>query len=420
MSIKEKQNFQTSQGFKETSTFKPLNENEIAEFVRNCHSKNIPIEIKGHGSKAKVGRNFQSEKLIDLSNYSGIIKYEPEELYIKVKAGTPLSEITNELDKNNQHLAFEPLDLGYIFEGKSNPGTIGGTIACNFSGSRRFKVGSARDHVLGIKIINGRGEIIKSGGTVVKNVTGYDLSKIITGSYGTLAVISEISIKVLPKPPSIKSLIIHNAQLKKSLDYLNIALSSSSDISGAVFYPEYFNEKFKLNDLVNKGPLTALRVEGVSSSIDDRVQKLIDELGLLRDEINFLNDEQSRIFWSNTRDLKVFSNTNKNLIRIVTPPSETLNIINSLKKISSRYFIDWGGNLIWMEIEKINASIIKDINIMTDKANGYFTIIKLDDSLKAGLDVFKIDPIKFKISEKIKKSFDPKRILNPGKMYSGI
>ena len=134
MSIKEKQNFQTSQGFKETSTFKPLNENEIAEFVRNCHSKNIPIEIKGHGSKAKVGRNFQSEKLIDLSNYSGIIKYEPEELYIKVKAGTPLSEITNELDKNNQHLAFEPLDLGYIFEGKSNPGTIGGTIACNFSG----------------------------------------------------------------------------------------------------------------------------------------------------------------------------------------------------------------------------------------------------------------------------------------------
>lgn len=420
MSIKEKQNFQTSQDFKDVTIFKPNSENEISEFVKFCNQKNIPIEIKGSGSKSNIGRNFQSEKTIDLSGYSGIIKYEPEELYIKVKSGTPINEISRELEKHNQQLAFEPTDFGYIFNGKSNPGTIGGTMACNFSGPRRFKSGSVRDHVLGVKIITGRGDSVKSGGTVVKNVTGYDLSKIITGSYGTLAVISEISIKVLPKPPSIKSLIIHNAQLKKSLDYLNIALSSSSDISGAVFYPEYFNEKFKLNDLVNKGPLTALRVEGVSSSIDDRVQKLIDELGLLRDEINFLNDEQSRIFWSNTRDLKVFSNTDKNLIRIVTPPSETLNIINSLKKISSRYFIDWGGNLIWMEIEKINASIIKDINIMTDKANGYFTIIKLDDSLKAGLDVFKIDPIKFKISEKIKKSFDPKRILNPGKMYSGI
>mgnify|MGYP001179905805 CR=1 FL=1 len=420
MSIKENQNFQTSQDFKDVSIFKPSSEKDISEFVRFCNQKNIPVEIKGSGSKSKIGRNFQSEKTLDLSSYSGIIKYEPEELYIKVKSGTSISEISKELEKYNQQLAFEPTDFGYIFDGESNPGTIGGTMACNFSGPRRFKSGSVRDHVLGVKIINGRGDLVKSGGTVVKNVTGYDLSKIITGSYGTLGVISEISIKVLPKPPSVKSLIIHNAQLKKSLDYINISLSSSSDVSGAVFYPEYFNEKFKLNDLVNKGPLTALRIEGVSSSIDDRIQNLTNELGLLRDEVNFLDDEQSKIFWSYTKDLKVFTKTDKNLIRIVIPPSETLNIINSLKKISSRYFIDWGGNLIWMEMEKINASIMKDINLSIDKANGYFTIIKLDDSLKAGLDVFKIDQIKFKISEKIKKSFDPKRILNPGKMYSGI
>ncbi len=420
MSIKEKQNFQTSQGFKETSTFKPLNENEIAEFVRNCHSKNIPIEIKGHGSKAKVGRNFQSEKLIDLSNYSGIIKYEPEELYIKVKAGTPLSEITNELDKNNQHLAFEPLDLGYIFEGKSNPGTIGGTIACNFSGSRRFKVGSARDHVLGIKIINGRGEIIKSGGTVVKNVTGYDLSKIVTGSYGTLAIISELSLKVLPKPPSTKTLIIHSAQLKKAIEYMSTGLSSSVDVSGAVFYPEYFKDKFSLNDLTNKGPITALRIEGVNSSIEDRINRLVKELGLLNDEINFLDEQQSKIFWRYTQDLKAFQKTTKDIMKIVVPPSETLNLLNNLKKFSSRYFIEWGGNLIWFEIENMSQEILKTMNEVIAKCGGYNILVKLDDGFKSSMDVFKIDHIKYKLSEKLKTSFDPKRILNPGKMYSGI
>ena len=332
MSIKEKQNFQTSQDFEKSSSFRPSSEKDISEFIKLCNKKNIPIEIKGLSSKQKIGRNFQSEKELDLSQFSGIIKYEPEELYIKVKSGTSMEIITKELDKNNQQLAFEPINFGYIFEGKSNPGTIGGVVACNFSGSRRFKSGSVRDHVLGIRVVTGRGEIIKSGGTVVKNVTGYDLSKILTGSFGTLAVISEISVKVLPKPPSTKSLIIHNAHLKKSLEYLNISLSSTSDVSGAVFYPEYFKNQFTLNDLVNKGPITAIRVEGVSSSIDDRLQNLVKELGLLSDEINFLEGEQSKIFWDYTQNLRVFSKTDKNLIKAVVPPSETLNVINNLKK----------------------------------------------------------------------------------------
>tara|TARA_B100000941_G_scaffold16627_1_gene10082 strand:+ start:4354 stop:5616 length:1263 start_codon:yes stop_codon:yes gene_type:complete len=420
MSIKEKQNFQTSQDFEKSSSFRPSSEKDISEFIKLCNKKNIPIEIKGLSSKQKIGRNFQSEKELDLSQFSGIIKYEPEELYIKVKSGTSMEIITKELDKNNQQLAFEPINFGYIFEGKSNPGTIGGVVACNFSGSRRFKSGSVRDHVLGIRVVTGRGEIIKSGGTVVKNVTGYDLSKILTGSFGTLAVISEISVKVLPKPPSTKSLIIHNAHLKKSLEYLNISLSSTSDVSGAVFYPEYFKNQFTLNDLVNKGPITAIRVEGVSSSIDDRLQNLVKELGLLSDEINFLEGEQSKIFWDYTQNLRVFSKTDKNLIKAVVPPSETLNVINNLKKFLSRYFIDWGGNLIWMEVNKLNFSILKEINAVVNDLSGYATVIKLEDSLKANLDIFKIDPIKLKISEKIKKSFDPKRILNPGKMYSGI
>jgi glycolate oxidase FAD binding subunit len=165
--MEEKQNFQTSLDFNQ-NIFKPSTREEIVEIVKNCYKKSIPLEINGLQSKNKIGRNFQAEKTLDLSNFRGIIDYKPEELYIKVKAGTPISEIEEALKKNNQQLAFEPNDFGYLFSGESNSGSIGGVVACNFAGSRRFKVGSVRDHLLGFQGVNGKGETIKSGGTVVK------------------------------------------------------------------------------------------------------------------------------------------------------------------------------------------------------------------------------------------------------------
>ena len=168
MSMEEKQNFQTYQDFSQ-AIFKPTTEDEISNIVRECYKKGIPIEINGLKSKSKIGRNFQAEKTLDLSNYSGIIDYKPEELYIKVKAGTPLEEINIALEKNNQQLAFEPTDFGFIFEGKKNLGTMGGVMSCNFAGPRRFKVGSVRDHVLGFRGVNGKGNIFKSGGTRLRN-----------------------------------------------------------------------------------------------------------------------------------------------------------------------------------------------------------------------------------------------------------
>ena len=145
MSIKEKQNSQTSQDFSKISEFKPKSEKEISEFVKFCYSKNIPIEVEGSGSKSKIGRNFQSEKKLNLSNYAGIIKYEPEELYIKVKSGTTINEINQALDKNGQHLAFEPQSFGYLFTGVKNLGTIGGAISTNFSGTCFLNLSSPAD-----------------------------------------------------------------------------------------------------------------------------------------------------------------------------------------------------------------------------------------------------------------------------------
>ena len=419
MSMEEKQNSLTFQDFSQ-SVLKPETREDISLIIQECYKKNIPIEVNCLQSKKNIGRNFQAEKTLNLSNYKGIIEYKPEELYIKVKAGTSIKEIKAELDKHNQQLAFEPNDFGLLFKGNHDEGSIGGVVSCNFAGSRRFKVGSVRDHVLGFQGINGKGETIKSGGTVVKNVTGYDLSKILSGSFGTLTVLTEISIKVLPKPSSSKTLVIKNPHLLKALDYLNISLSSSSDPSGGVFYPEYFTNHFTFNDLTHEGPLTAIRIEGPKESIDHRIKNLCKELELNIDESLVLENEQSKILWEKTRTLEIFSNMKSNLLRIVVPPSETFEVIKQFRPHETKYFIDWGGSLIWLQLDRINTKILNDIRKIVNKASGYLTAIKIEEDLKASVDIFSVDPIKYKISEKLKKSFDPKRILNPGKMYSGI
>ena len=208
MSTEEKQNFLT---FQDSDTIiYPGSEKEVSENIKQFYKSNTPIELIGSGSKSKIGKPLQCATILSLSKLNGIIEYFPEELYIKVKASTSIKHIEEELKKNKQQLAFEPIDFGYLLNGKSDYGTAAGQVACNISGPRRFKVGSVRDHVLGFRGVNGRGEIIKSGGVVVKNVTGYDLSKLICGSYGTLVALTEITFKVLPAPEENKSLIIHN------------------------------------------------------------------------------------------------------------------------------------------------------------------------------------------------------------------
>jgi len=400
--MEEKQNSQIFQDFSQ-SIFKPKTVEEISSIIKECYKKNIPLEISCLKTKKKIGRNFQAEKTLDLSNYSGIIEYKPEELYIKVKAGTSLKEIISELDKHNQQFAFEPTDFGPLFSGSNNEGSIGGVVACNFAGPRRFKVGSVRDHLLGFQGINGKGEVIKSGGTVVKNVTGYDLSKILSGSFGTLTVLTEISVKVLPKPESNKTLVIDNPHLLKALDYLSLALSSSSDPSGGVFYPEYFRNYFTFNDLTVGGPITAIRIEGSSNSIDHRIKKLCKELEIQSNDISILEPEQSNIFWEKTRSLQVFSELKNNLLRIVVPPSESFEVLNKIKVYEPKYFIDWGGNLIWLQLDNINQKILREIKEIVKIASGYVTAIKIEENLKASIDVFTIDPIKYKLTEKLKK-----------------
>tara|TARA_B100002052_G_scaffold293789_1_gene317492 strand:+ start:311 stop:1567 length:1257 start_codon:yes stop_codon:yes gene_type:complete len=413
------QNSQTFQDFN-SDIYKPDNEKDLQEIIKYCFKKNLPIEIIGRGTKNQIGKRLQCAKTLDMSNISGIIDYKPEELYITVKAGTPILTIQNELKKNNQHLAFEPVNFSELFKKDSNEGTIGGTLSCNFSGSRRFKVGSARDHILGFKGFNGKGEKIKSGGTVVKNVTGYDLSKLITGSFGTLLVLSEITLKVLPLQTDTKTIVVSGLSLEHALGILGSAISSSNDPSGAVFYPDSLRNNFVFNDLTHPGSITAIRVEGSKTSTEQRINNLIQDLSLLDKNVTVIDSIQSEIFWEDTRSIKVFSKNQKNILRAVVPPSETINLINRLKSFHPTYFIDWGGSLIWIELDYLSNQKIDQIRKRILVADGYLTVIKSPENIKSSSELFTIDPIKFKISQNIKKSFDPKRIFNPGKMYTGI
>jgi glycolate oxidase FAD binding subunit len=426
MFIKENQNFQTYQD--SNSVIYPENEKEVSNFIKKFYKSSTPIEVVGSGSKKTIGRLMQCSKTLNLSKLNGIIEYLPEELYIKVKASTPINLIEETLTKNNQQLAFEPIDFGFLLSHKSDYGTAAGQVACNISGPRRFKVGGIRDHLLGFRGVNGRGEIIKSGGVVVKNVTGYDLSKLVCGSYGTLVALTEIIFKVLPAPEETKTLIIHNQQIEFATNYLDIATSSSNDISGAIFLPTEpkipgcimnIEKTFKLNDLKQDGSITAIRIEGSKNSIEKRIQNLIYELKIINANISILEKNQSEIFWNKIKTLEFFHSSKNNIFRIVIPPSECVRLIYQFSN-NFKYYLDWGGALIWVEAFELSEQMFDSMKRKVVKLGGYMTMIKNSDYLTYVEDAFTINKDRFNISQNIKKSFDPKRILNPGKMYTGI
>ena len=425
MSTKTKINSQIFQD--STNIYYPNNELEVSELIKEFYKLDSPTEIVGTNSKNYIGNKTQSANTTSLSKLSGIVDYKPEELYIKVKACTPIIEIEKKLEECNQELAFEIIDFGYIEDGKSNKGTVAGYLSCNYAGSRRFKVGSVRDHILGFRGINGKGEIIKSGGTVVKNVTGYDLSKLITGSFGTLVALTEITLKVLPKKDASNTVVIYINEPDKIFELFDKLSSSSSEISGATYIPEEKNNDFitnkhnifKFNDLRSGVSFLAFRVEGDKISIDEKVKILKKELNLNELDFSILDVYQSKPFWKKVNNLELFEKTKNNVLRLVIPPSHGSKLIKYLEN-KHKYYVDWCGSLFWIEVQKKKEQKIKELKKIARDCGGYLTVIKTSSDYDYGEPVFMVDDIRLMISKKVKISFDPKRILNPGKMYRGV
>jgi glycolate oxidase FAD binding subunit len=398
------------------TTFTPSTSEEALSAVQWALSEEEPLEILGHGSKRGIGRPVQAAHTLDLSALSGVTLYEPEELILSAKAGTPLADIEKLLADNRQQLAFEPMDYGPLFGAEPGRGTIGGVLAANVSGPRRLKAGAARDHILGIHAVSGRGEAFKSGGRVVKNVTGYDLSKALAGSWGTLAVVTDLTFKVLPTAETETTLAVRGLADDVAANVMAHAMGSSAEVSGAAHLPVLVSGK-AADGMLTGAAATVLRIEGVAPSVAWRIDHLKDRLKAAG-EMQEIGPEQSRALWRDIRDCTPFADGGKKPVwRVSMAPSDGHRMVDALRREAGvNTFYDWQGGLIWLQMEADpEAAALRAM--IRRFGGGHATLIRAGEPECAALDVFEPQPPSLAaLSARLKAEFDPKGILNPGRM----
>jgi glycolate oxidase FAD binding subunit len=395
----------------------PRDAQDVLSAVQEAARASRPLEVFGHGTKRRVGRPVAARQMLDLSNLSGVVFYDPEEIVLSVRAGTPLAEIDALLAAQNQELAFEPMDYGPLFGAPRDGGTIGGALAANVSGPRRIKAGAARDHILGVSAVSGRGETFKSGGRVVKNVTGYDLSKGMAGSWGTLAVFTELTFKVLPRAEASSTFAIFGLDDRTGIDVLCAAMGSPGEISGAVHLPAGLTPHFPA--LASYGfSCTLLRLEGFRPSVLYRARHLAERFGKGRETVR-IDDAASIELWRAIRDAEPFADRENTLWRISCTPSRSPAIVERLRAaLRFRYFYDWSGGLLWIELADDAPDTGADLMRKTVHAmgGGHATLIRIEDP-DLGIPRFEPQPAALAaLSVRLKQSFDPLGILNPGRM----
>ena len=308
----------------------PETEEELQHLVAEAAETRTPLEIMGKGTKRELGHPVGAGAVVSTEAMSGVELYEPTELVLVAKAGTPLAEIRAALAENDQELPFEPVDFGPLLGYGADDGTVGGMVGTNFSGSRRILKGAVRDHVLGVRAVNGRGELIKAGGRVMKNVTGYDLSRTLAGSWGTLAVMTEISLKVLPAQREARTLICFGLTDQTAIEALCIAMGLPFEVSGALHL--HGDLAAGLSDAEIAGaeaPVTAIRVENFPASARYRASRLRQAL-LAYDPVLELDAPRSKVFWDDVRTLKMFQGKPHPLWRVSIKPTAAAKLIGNL------------------------------------------------------------------------------------------
>lgn len=394
-----------------------------------------PLELLGNGSKRELGRPLQVEHTLYLGAFDGIVDYEPAELVLTAGAATPLATIEAALAAQEQMLAFEPPSWGALLAaaGAGSPSgrtfadqTIGGVLACNMSGPRRFKAGAARDHFLGFSAVSGRGEIFKAGGKVVKNVTGYDLSKLMAGSWGTLAALTEVSVKVLPRPERTRTILLFGLDDATAVAVMAQALNTPHDVSGAVHVSAALAERSAVTYVAGTGAaVTALRLEGPRPSVLHRCAALRQELAAYG-QADELHSTNSLAFWREAGNAAWLASIPGDIVwRLSLPPSAAPALVQELsQRLPLRHFLDWGGGLAWLAIpadSDIDDGGAAAIRAALAPSGGHATLIRAPQALRAVVPVFEPqDAALGALAARVKDSFDPKRILNPGRMVQGL
>jgi glycolate oxidase FAD binding subunit len=401
-------------------TFKPARLADLEQVVAWAVAEEQPLEVLGRGSKRAFGRPVEAAARLELDALSGVDMYEPEELVMSAGAGTPLIEIEAMLAERQQELAFEPADYGPLLGAPANAGSIGGTFACNLAGPRRIKAGAARDHLLGLQCVTGHGQVIKTGGRVVKNVTGYDLCKLLCGSFGTLAVMSHLTFKVLPAAAQTATLLATGAPEPVLLEVLRQAMGTSADVSAAAMLPAAVAARSAVPEVARAGgPVACLRLEGTEPSVAYRLQAL-DRLVTRRRELpaEWIETEASRRLWREIRDCRLLDRNLPYLWRVSCPPTDGGRIAEAAAALAPELVFDWAGGLVWIahgaEREDVGAALIRGA---LAAGGGHATLIRAPEAVRRAVEVFEPQPTLLRnLAERVKRSFDPKGVLNPGRM----
>ncbi len=369
---------------------RPVDEAELAEAVATAKG---PLRIVGGGTRQGLGHPVEGE-VLETGGLSGITLYEPGALTLVAKAGTPLAEVEKALAAEGQRLAFEPMDHRKMLGSKGEP-TIGGVAACNISGPRRVQAGACRDYMLGVRFVDGQGTVIKNGGRVMKNVTGYDLVKLMAGSYGTLGVLSEISFKVLPAPEQVAMLVLRGLTDDQAGEAMRAALASPYDVTGAAHDPMPGGE-----------PVTFIRIEGFAQSVAYRAEKLEALLSSFGADIDISDDP---IDLEVVRDVGNLRGAG-DIWRISVKPSDGPQVAQRVQPEAHVY--DWGGGLVWARVAGGT-----DVRALLAGIGGNATLVRASDETKARLGVFpQADPVVARINEGLREKFDPRAVLNRGLM----
>jgi glycolate oxidase FAD binding subunit len=415
-------------------TLKVRDAKDVEQVVRAALASEQPLEIIGHGGKRLIGQPMATNALLDLSALNAVTAYEPNELIITVQAGAPLADVVSLIDSRNQQFAFEPINTSQLL-GTPDTGTIGGMIGAGLAGPRRIRAGGARDHLLGAHAVSGFGDSFKAGGRVVKNVTGYDLCKLLAGSWGTLAVMTEVTLKVMPRPESERTLMLRGLDDGTANRAMTAALGSPFDVSGAAHLP---NSAFRAGAGALGDPLadpfadlgspreavTLLRLEGITASAIHRSAALAAALAPFG-TAEILQDAASAAVWSSIRDVQPFA-ANGSLggwpvWRIVCPPACGGALGERLARDTGGDVIyDWGGGLIWAALPPKPDAQAALLRQRVDAVGGHATLIRASEQVRRDVDVFHPQqPGLAALGERVRHSFDPKNILNRGRMARG-
>jgi glycolate oxidase FAD binding subunit len=398
---------------------RPVDEREFSRVLAEACATKTPVEIAGAGSKQKIGRPMQTAANVSAKALRGITLYEPSEMVMAARAGTPLVQIESDLADRGQMLAFEPVELGPLIGGEASQATIGGIFATNISGSRRISAGAARDHLLGVRGVNGRGEVFKSGGRVMKNVTGVDLCRGLSGSWGTLAVLTEVTFKVLPVPEDTGTVLLLGLPDEFAAEVMCTAMASPFEVSGAVHLQPALVRRLEHSGLAGQGQaITALRLENFTKSVAYRKQQLKDLLKVYG-ALHELDRENSLLFWGELRRLSVLQKSPAPVWRISTSPTAGPKVVAAISAyMECHAFYDWSGGLVWAEVLSTTDAGAADVRRVIATHGGHATLIRAEPEVRAAVEVFQpLEAGLEKLSRKVKAAFDPAGILNPGRMY---